>query len=320
VIVDMAAYENGVRRPGELRLDDALEACREPGSFAWIGLVEPTEEEFDAVRREFDLHELAIEDAVEAHQRPKLEIYSDSVFVVLKTARYVEGAIETGEVQVFLGERFVITVRHGGIELRQVRLELEQRPELLRSGPGAVLYAVLDRVVDDYLPVIEAVDADIREVEAEVFSESRGNLAERIYGLKRQVLLLHDIVMPLGDPLEQVEAIEFAAIDDPLKPYFRDVADHVQRYARQIESARELLTNILSANLTRVSVRQNEDTRKISAWAAIIAVPTLVSGIYGMNFEHMPELTWTFGYPLALLVMALTCVVLYRQFKRAGWL
>jgi magnesium transporter len=320
VIVDMAVYENGLRRPGELRLEDAFDASREPGAFAWIGLVEPSDAEFEAVRREFDLHELAIEDAIEAHQRPKLEIYGDSVFVVLKTAGYVDGAIETGEVLVFLGERFVITVQHGGTELHQVRLQLEQRPELLRSGPSAVLYAVLDRVVDDYLPVIDSVDADIREVEAEVFSESRGNLAERIYGLKREVLVLHDIVMPLRDPLEQVEAIEFAAIDDPLKPYFRDVADHVERYARQIESARELLTNVLSANLTRVSVRQNEDTRKISAWAAIIAVPTLVSGIYGMNFEHMPELTWTFGYPLALFVMALACVLLYRQFKRSGWL
>jgi magnesium transporter len=320
VIVDMAVYENGVRRPGELRLDDAFEACREPGSFAWIGLVEPTEAEFDAVRREFDLHELAIEDAIEAHQRPKLETYGDSVFVVLKTARYVDGAISTGEIQAFLGERFIVTVRHGGTELHHVRLELEQRPELLRFGPGSVLYAVLDRVVDDYLPVIQAVDADIREVEAEVFSATRGNLAERIYGLKREVLLLHDVVTPLGEPLDQVEAIEFAVINDPLKPYFRDVADHVQRYTREIESYRELLTNVLSANLTRVSVRQNEDTRKISAWAAIIAVPTLVSGIYGMNFEHMPELTWTFGYPLALLAMALACVLLYRQFKRAGWL
>ena len=316
----MAVYENGVRRPGELRLEDAFEVCRQPGSFVWIGLVEPTEAEFDAVRGEFDLHELAIEDAVMAHQRPKLETYGDSVFVVLKTARHVDGTIETGEIQAFLGKQFIITVRHGEPSLHDVRLQLERRPEFLRAGPGAVLYVILDRVVDDYLPVIEAVDADIREVEAEVFSESRGNFAERIYGLKREVLDLHDIVTPLGDPLQEVEAVEFAVIDETLKPYFRDVSDHVQRYIREIESFRELLTNILSANLTRVSVRQNEDTRKISAWAAIIAVPTLVSGIYGMNFEHMPELTWTFGYPLALLAMLLACVLLYRQFRRVGWL
>jgi magnesium transporter len=316
----MAVYDNGVRRPGELALDDAFESCRQPGSFAWIGLFEPTESEFDAVRREFDLHELAVEDAVKAHQRPKLETYGDSLFVVLKTARHFEGAIATGEIQAFLGERFIITVRHGEPALHDVRLQIEQRPELLRAGPGAVLYAILDRVVDDYLPVIEAVDADIREVEAEVFSESRGNVAERIYRLKREVLVLHDIVMPLGDPLQQVEAVGFVLINDPLKPYFRDVSDHVQRYVREIESFRELLTHILSANLTRVSVRQNEDTRKISAWAAIIAVPTLVSGVYGMNFEHMPELTWTFGYPLALLAMLVACVLLYRQFRRVGWL
>jgi magnesium transporter len=320
VIVDMAVYDNGVRRPGELALNDAFESIRQPGSFAWIGLFEPTESEFDAVRREFDLHELAVEDAVKAHQRPKLETYGDSLFVVLKTARHLEGAIATGEIQAFLGEQFIITVRHGEPALHDVRLQLEQRPELLRAGPGAVLYAILDRVVDDYLPVIEAVDADVREVEAEVFSESRGNVAERIYRLKREVLVLHDIVMPLGDPLQQVEAVGFVLINDPLKPYFRDVSDHVQRYVREIESFRELLTHILSANLTRVSVRQNEDTRKISAWAAIIAVPTLVSGIYGMNFEHMPELTWTFGYPLALLAMLVACVLLYRQFRRAGWL
>jgi magnesium transporter len=320
VIVDIAVYDNGVRRPGKLALDDAFESCRQPGSFAWIGLFEPTESEFDAVRREFDLHELAVEDAVKAHQRPKLETYGDSLFVVLKTARHLEGAIATGEIQAFLGEQFIITVRHGEPALHDVRLQLEQRPELLRAGPGAVLYAILDRVVDDYLPVIEAVDADVREVEAEVFSGSRGNVSERIYRLKREVLVLHDIVMPLGDPLQQVEAVGFVLINDPLKPYFRDVSDHVQRYVREIESFRELLTHILSANLTRVSVRQNEDTRKISAWAAIIAVPTLVSGIYGMNFEHMPELTWTFGYPLALLAMLVACVLLYRQFRRAGWL
>jgi magnesium transporter len=321
VIVDMAVYDNGLRRPGELKLDEAFEACHEDDCFVWIGLHEPTEEEFDAVRREFGLHDLAVEDAIKAHQRPKLELYDDTIFIVLKTARYSsDTGVETGEIQVFLGDGFLVTVRHGETRLHDVRLRLEQDPELLRAGPGAALYAIVDRVVDDYLPVIDAIEEEIRRVEVEVFSPSRSNPAEPIYRLKREVLELYDAVGPLGDPLEQLERVRFRLITDELRPYFRDVKDHVLRFVREIESQRELLTNILSANLTQVSVRQNDDVRKISSWAAIIAVPTLISGIYGMNFEHMPELGWRFGYPLALAAMALACALLFRAFKRAGWL
>jgi magnesium transporter len=322
VIVDMALYENGVRRPGEVDLEQMYEACRRPECFAWIGLHEPTEEEFDSVRREFGLHELAVEDAIEAHQRPKLEVYRDSLFMVLKTARYVEGgpAVETGEIQVFIGEGFIITVRHGETKLHEVRLELEQSPEFLRLGPGAALHAIIDRVVDDYGPVVEALDRDVRNLEAEVFSERRGDLTQRIYGLKREVLELYDAVAPLNEPLERLERLTFPLIPKKLWPYFRDVKDHVLRYVREVDGFRELLTSILAANLTQASVRQNEDVRKISAWAAIIAVPTLITGIYGMNFEHMPELGWTVGYPLALALMAAVCFGLYRRFKRSGWL
>jgi magnesium transporter len=322
VIVDMAVYDNGVRRAGELKLDDAFEACHDRDSFVWIGLYRPSEQEFEAVRREFELHELAVEDAIKAHQRPKLEVYEDSIFVVLKTAHYDEEAeaVETGEIQLFLGPGFVITVRHDDTDLHPVREQLESRPDLMRCGPGAVLHAVLDKVVDDYLPVIEAVDHDIREVEVEVFSPSRENPAERIYKLLREVLELHDAVAPLSDPVERLERAHFRIVTDELRPYFRDVKDHVMRAVREIDGFRELLTNVLSANLTQVSVRQNDDVRKISSWAAIIAVPTLITGIYGMNFEHMPELGWTFGYPLALAAMGLACLLLYRAFKRAGWL
>jgi magnesium transporter len=322
VIVDMALYENGVRRPGEVDLEQMYEACRRPECFAWIGLHEPTEEEFDSVRREFGLHELAVEDAIEAHQRPKLEVYRDSLFMVLKTARYVEGgpAVETGEIQVFIGEGFIITVRHGETKLHEVRLELEQRPEFLRLGPGAALHAIIDRVVDDYGPVVEALDRDVRNLEAEVFSERRGDLTQRIYGLKREVLELYDAVAPLNEPLERLERLTFPLIPKKLWPYFRDVKDHVLRYVREVDGFRELLTSMLAANLTQASVRQNEDVRKISAWAAIIAVPTLITGIYGMNFEHMPELGWTVGYPLALALMAAVCFGLYRRFRRSGWL
>jgi magnesium transporter len=324
VIVDMALYENGLRRPGEPDLDQMYEACRSPECFAWIGLYEPSEEEFDSVRREFNLHELAIEDAIKAHQRPKLEVYEDehSLFIVLKTARYVEGgpAVETGEIQVFIGDGFIVTVRHGETKLHDVRLQLEKRPELLRLGPGAALHAIIDRVVDDYAPVIGALDRDIRQLEAEVFSDRRTDSTQRIYSLKREVLELYDAVAPLNEPLDRLERVDFPLIPKELRPYFRDVKDHVIRYVREVDAFRELLTSILAANLTQASVRQNEDVRRISAWAAIVAVPTLITGIYGMNFEHMPELGWTFGYPLALAVIALVSIALYRNFKRAGWL
>jgi magnesium transporter len=322
VIVDMALYENGVRRPGDVDLEQAYESCRTPECFAWIGLHEPTEDEFDSVRREFDLHELAVEDAIHAHQRPKIEVYGDSLFVVLKSAVYVEEGdqVELGEIQVFVGDGFIVTVRHGETALHDVRLQLEQRPDLLKLGPGAALYAIIDRVVDDYAPVISSLEHDIREVETEVFSDSRENPAERIYKLKREVLELHGAVAPLVEPIERLERGDFRFIPDELSPYVRDVKDHLLRFVREIEGFRELLTSILTANLTQFSVRQNDDVRKISAWAAIIAVPTLISGIYGMNFDHMPELGSTFGYAYALALMAVACFVLYRLFKRREWL
>jgi magnesium transporter len=321
VIVDMALYENGVRRAGDVDLEQAYEACRKPEVFAWIGLHEPTEAEFDSVRREFDLHELAVEDAIKAHQQPKIEVFDDSLLVVLKTARYEEEGdqVELGEILVFVGDGFVISVRHGEMPLHDVRLRLEERPDLLKLGPGAAMYGIIDRVVDGYGPVIAALDYDIRQVEAEVFSEAV-NPAERIYKLKREVLELHGAIAPLVDPVERAERGEFDFVSEELRPYLRDVKDHLVRYSREVDGFRELLTSILSANLTQVSVQQNEDVRKISAYAAIIAVPTLISGIYGMNFEHMPELGWRVGYPLAIGLMAVVCLLLYRAFRRAGWL
>jgi magnesium transporter len=318
----MALYENGVRRPGEVDLEQAYERCRSPECFAWIGLHQPTEEEFDSVRREFDLHELAVEDVIKAHQRPKLEVYDDTLFVVLKTAGYVDelDEVELGEIQIFVGEGFIVTVRHGETELHDVRLRLEQRPDLLRLGPGAALHAIIDRVVDDYGPIISALENDVRQVEADVFTQDRPTPAERIYRLKREVLELYGAIAPLVEPIDRLERGHYPFIPAELIPYFRDVKDHLIRSVREVEGFRELLTSVLTANLTQISVRQNEDVRKISAWAAIIAVPTLISGIYGMNFEHMPELGWTFGYPLALGGMATACALLFGLFKRAGWL
>jgi magnesium transporter len=322
VIVDCAVYEQGHRRPGELPVEHAGEASTDDGAFVWIGLYEPTEDEFDAVRREFDLHELAVEDAITAHQRPKLEAYDDSLFVVLKPAPYLRGeeTVAFGEIQLFVGENFIITVRHGETALHDVRLRMEKRPDLLLCGPSAALHAIVDRVVDDYLPVIAGLDSDIRHVEAEVFSTARTNPAERIYRLKRDVLEFHDAVVPLLDPLDDLARGRHELIHEEIRPYFRDVHDHLVRVVTQVESFRDLLTSVLTANLTQASVHQNEDVRRISAWAAIIAIPTMVTGIYGMNFDHMPELGWTFAYPVVIAVIVAVCFTLYRSFKRAGWL
>jgi magnesium transporter len=323
VIVDCAIYENGHRRDGVVDLEHAYSERHDDDAFVWIGLYEPTAEEFDSLAREFHLHPLAVEDAIHAHQRPKLEVYDDMVLLVLKTARYVDPTevVELGELLVFLGHDYVITVRHGqASELRAVRETLENNPERLRAGPGAVLHAILDRVVDDYAPAIDGLQADIDEVEAELFSGERSNPAERIYRLLREVLAFRRASAPLVDPLEKLASGHFEQINPEIRDYFRDVNDHLIRTRDQLDGMHDLLSSSLQANLAQVAVRQNEDMRRISAWVAIIAVPTMVAGIYGMNFRHMPELGWTFGYPLALAVMLTACVFLYRYFKRSGWL
>ncbi len=321
VIVDCAVYEEGRRRTGDLPVEAARAACDAEGGFVWIGLAEPDEAEFDAVRRTFELHELAVEDAIKAHQRPKLEVYGGTLFAVLKTAHLEPGGtVGFGEIQLFIGDDFLITVRHGAGDLHDVRLGIENRPDLLRCGPGAAVHAIVDRVVDDYAPVIESIDLQIREVEGEVFSNSRSNPAERIYTLKREVLELHDAISPLQEPVEALGRGRHDLIDREMHPYFRDIHDHLLRVVDQVEGFRELLTSVLTANLTQASVRQNEDVRRISAWAAIIAVPTMIAGIYGMNFENMPELGWTYGYPLVVGVIVVAAVALYVQFRRVGWL
>jgi magnesium transporter len=319
MIVDSAVYVNGHRHAGDIPLEETYEASRRQGCFAWIGLHEPTEDEFEAVRREFGLHELAVEDAIKAHQRPKLEVYGETLFLVLKTAEYEADRIRFGEILLFAGDGFIISVRHGDFPLHEVRIDMERRPDLLAHGPIAAVYAIVDRVVDAYGPVIEELDTDIREVEIEVFSPDRANPAPRIYRLNRSVLQLYQAVTPLRPSVDDL-ARGLHLIPDEMRPYFRDVDDHLLRVTASIREFRELLTQILSANITQASFRQNEDVRKISAWAAIIAVPTLISGIYGMNFEHMPELGWRVGYPLALLLMVGLCLALYGQFRRSGWL
>lgn len=323
MIVDCAVYRDGKREGGQLELQDAFEAGRDEGAFVWIGLHEPTEVEFAAVRVEFDLHDLAVEDAINAHQRPKLEIYEDLVLVVLKTARYVDSAelVEFAELLVLVGPGYVITVRHGEASaLAEVRSKLEQHPELLRCGPAAVLHAVCDRVVDDYTAVADGIDLDIQQVEADVFSDQRTNPAERIYKLKRQVLDFHRNTEPLVDALEPMVKCSVPYAHQDLAEYFRDVEDHLSRVVAHISTFRDVLTDSLNANLAQISVRQNEDMRTISAWAAIIAVPTMLAGVWGMNFTYMPELDSAVGYPFALLTLVLSAYLVFRQLKRVGWL
>ncbi|MER6126980.1 magnesium and cobalt transport protein CorA [Streptomyces sp. NPDC001795] len=331
-VVNCVVYRDGVRQPLVESVEEAVRQVRKHRhGFVWLGLHEPTEEEFAGVAELFGLHPLAVEDAVHAHQRPKVEQYDDVLFAVFKTVTYVDHAeltatsevVDTGEIMVFVGPDFVVTVRHGRHgSLGPLREGLERDPGQLAKGPSAVLHAVADHVVDDYLTVTDAVQNDIDQVETEVFSPDSGQSADpgRIYQLKRELLELKRAVVPLSRPLSRLATEPIGAIDREIQAYFRDVADHLARVIEQVTAFDGLLDSILQAHLAQVAVAQNEDARKITAWASIIAVPTMVCGVYGMNFDHMPELHWRFGYPLALGVIAVACFVIYRGFKRNGWL
>ncbi|WP_069887374.1 magnesium and cobalt transport protein CorA [Streptomyces luteocolor] len=330
-VVNCVTYREGVRQPPARDLVESVERVRKSGDgFVWLGLHEPTEEEFAGIADLFDLHPLAVEDAVHAHQRPKVERYDQTLFAVLKTVCYVEHTeltatsevVDTGEIMVFVGREFVITVRHGRHgSLGPLREELEAAPEQLAQGPAAVLHAIADQVVDDYLAATDAVQSDIDLVETAVFARD-GERTDpgRIYQLKRELLELKRAVVPLGRPLQILATQPMRVIAPEIQAYFRDVDDHLKRATEQIAAFDELLNSILQAHLAQVTVAQNEDMRKITAWAAVVAVPTMVCGMYGMNFDHMPELHWQFGYPLVMSVIATVCFALYRGFRRNGWL
>jgi magnesium transporter len=337
MIVDSAIYVDGKRTAEPPSLRETYEACRQRRGLAWIGLYRPTEEEFSSVAKEFGLHELAVEDAIKAHQRPKLERYGDTLFVVLRAARYIDESetVEFGEIHVFVGTDFVVTVRHGEApHLREVRRQMEGQPDLLRRGPEAILYPIMDRVVDDYEPVVAGLQNDIDEIETEVFSGNAG-VSRRIYELSREVIEFQRAVQPLPGMLSALIAdFEDYGVDPELQRYLRDVQDHAIRVTEQVAGFRELLQNILSVNLAVVGLQQNEEVKalseaaieqndqvkRISAWAAILFAPTLVGTVYGMNFEYMPELSWTLGYLFALMLMLAVSVSLYVVFKRRGWL
>lgn len=330
-------YIDGARIPEPLPLEATYEVARERGGLAWIRLYQPNEEDLASVAAEFGLHKLAVEDTIKAHQRAKLERYGDALFVVLKTARYLDEPeiIEFGELHIFVGQNFVVTVRHSGTpDLSGVQSRIEQEGDFLCRGSEAILYAIIDWVVDGYAPVVAGLENDIDEIEEEVFSGSP-DASRRVYELSREVIEFQRATKPLTGMLNALTAgFDKYGIEPELQSYLRDAQDHVVRINEQVEGFRQLLQSILSVNLTivglaqneemqkltEVSIEQNEEVKKISAWAAILFAPTLVGTIYGMNFEHMPELDWLLGYPFALVLMAAVCGGLYLVFNRRGWL
>ena len=327
MIVDSAWYREGKRCGVDLTqgLLDRMREEEDPArrGFVWVGLHEPSKTEMLRIARVFGLHELAVEDAMSPRQRPKVEPYPDMLFLVLKTLWYVDerDEVETGQVSIFLGEDFAITVRQGaGVELATIRHDLEQRPDLLSHGPTAVAYSICDRVVDRYEDVTGELEIDVDEVEASVFSPGRTRDSQRIYVLKREVAEVRRAVHPLKLPLQRFATASYTYIHDDSAPFWRDIADHVARVDEVVDSLDTLLSTAFDAHLARISVDQNEDMRKISAWVAIAGVMTVVAGVYGMNFQHMPELGWHYGYAWALGLMATLSGILFAIFKRSGWL
>ncbi|GGQ44932.1 magnesium and cobalt transport protein CorA [Couchioplanes azureus] len=329
-VVDCGVYVDGKREPGEFSPDEALrEACSRDNAFVWLGLHEPTQAEMSAIARTYNLHELAVEDAVKAEQRPKLEQFGAVQFLVLRTARYVphgeltetSQVVETGQMMIFVGDRFVITVRHGdATRLAPVRADMEARGDLLAQGPWAVAYAVTDRVVDAYVEVADQVEADLDILEEGAFSRDAGSPVQAIYQMKREIVEFRRAVVPLQRPLATITAPQSRLVPKEIRRYFRDVQDHLTRTVEQVSSYDDLLNSILQARLAQVTVDQNNDMRKIAAWAGISAIWTAFAGVYGMNFAHMPELGWQYGYPGVITVMLLISVLLYRAFRRNGWL
>ncbi|MAU83674.1 MAG: magnesium transporter [Gordonia sp.] len=328
-VVDCAVYVNGDRRPGRVSYREALHEVRASGEgYVWLGLHSPDDEQMQDVGRVFGLHELVVEDAVNAHQRPKLEVYDDTQFLVLRTVKYVEHesmdkaseVVETGEIMIFVGPDFVITVRHGDhTHLSGLRRRLEARPTRLELGPTAVLHAISDLVVDSYLAVTDRMETDIVAIESSVFGTQRSLNIDPVYLLKREVLELRRAVTPLTGPLARLTA------DNPMVPkeirrHFRDVADHLTTVIDRVVEYDEVLTSLLGAAAAKVGIQQNTDMRKISSWVAIAAVPTLVAGIYGMNFEYMPELDERWGYPTVIVGLLVACSALWVIFRRHHWL
>jgi len=321
-IVNCAAYSGG-RRIADVELPEVHQVLKEPGQFVWIGLHEPSEEILAKVKSEFCLHELAIEDAHNAHQRPKAELYGDSLFVVMQTIQLGQNrAIEFGETHFFVGSNFIVIVRHGpSLTYSNVRLRCESTPHLLSKGQGFVLYAVMDFIVDQYYPVVRELEKDLEEIEEKVFKERPSReTTEQIYLLKRELLEVARAVSPLIDVCNRLMRFEMKCISPQTRPYFRDVYDHVIRTNDMINNIQELLKTALEANFALISISQSDVSKKFAGWAAIIAIPTMVAGFYGMNFKSIPEAEWEYGFYAVLLLTLGACITLYLIFKKSGWL
>ena len=322
-IVNCAAYLDG-RRHGTVEFNQISEVLKNPHQFVWLGLHEPGEALLEQCQKEFSFHDLAIEDAHNAHQRPKIENYGGTLFIVLRTAHmnHEIRQIEFGETHFFVGGNFLVTVRHGSsISYADVRRRCESQPHLLRKGQGFALYAVMDSIVDQYFPVVEALEAELQRIEEKIFKEKPSReTTEDIYQLKRQLIDLKHTVSPLIDMCNRLIRFDVTLISEETQPYFRDIYDHAVRINEMVDSARELLTTALEANFSLITITQGEVSKKIAGWAAIIAVPTMIAGFYGMNFQFMPELGWRYGYPVVLAITITLCLLVYKFFRKSGWL
>jgi magnesium transporter len=323
MIVDYALYQNGIRYTQPSNLAELIQKAKSNGGFVWLGLAEPTENEFNKIIADFKFHPLAIEDAITAHQRPKFEEYPGVQALVLKTAFYEEkgSQISTGEIFCFIGEHFIVVVRHGnGAPLVNTRHHLEANAEQLAKGPYAVVHAILDHVIDCYIDISIELEADVLQVEHKVFGDTRESASQEIYLLKREVIEFRHAIDPLLSPLQQISSIGIRNVPAELTPFFRDTLDHLSRASDAAAGLDALLTSALQAEIAQVQIQQNSDMRKITSYVALASVPTMIAGIYGMNFDTMPELRWEFGYPVVLGSLVVITVILHRKFKKSGWL
>ena len=320
MVVNCVAYRDGAKTR-DITVEEISDFVAQPGTFVWLGLHEPDEALMRDVQAEFGLHDLAVEDAWRAHQRPKLEAYGDTLFVVLRTGRMEDGELRFGETHVFVGPQYVVTVRHGASSTyAEVRTRCEHAPDLLARGPGFVLYAVLDFVMDQYFPIVEDLEEELAAIEEGVFrSRPDREAVANAYELKSRLMAVRRAVLPVVQICNDLPLYR-ALIPDEIRPYFRDVSDHAHSILDVVESGREMVNTALTVNLSLISMKHNEVMKRLAGWGAILAIPTMIGGIYGMNFEKMPELHWTFGYPMVLGVMATVCLFVYRKLKRAGWL
>lgn len=320
-IVNCAAYCEG-RRVANVDIENISDVLNQPDKFVWIGLHEPSAEMLSKLQREFGLHDLAVEDTHRAHQRPKIEAYGDTLFIVLRTVHMNNGDVELGETHFFVGKNFIITVRHGSsLPYTDVRARCESTPELLRKGPGFALYAIMDAIVDQYFPLVDTLAEKLEMLEEKIFDETfRRETTAEIYHLKQQLMEVKRAVSPLIDVCNRLMRFDLKLIEEETRPYFRDVYDHAIRINEMVDNSRDLLSTALEANLSLISISQNEVSKKFAGWAAIIGIPTMVAGIYGMNFRFMPELEWRMGYPLIMTVTFGFCIALYFRFRKSGWL